>query len=69
MLSSADKFRQGQDMAELVAVITGSALGIGRGLAQAYGARGATVIGLDVNSSENNMTRALTDATGGHCTM
>ena len=47
-----------------VAVITGSAMGVGRGLAIALAERGALIAGLDIADAENEETGRLVAAGG-----
>jgi meso-butanediol dehydrogenase/(S,S)-butanediol dehydrogenase/diacetyl reductase len=47
--------------------ITGSAVGIGRGIAEAFARDGGTIIGLDINTEENEITKSLVEAAGGTC--
>jgi 3-oxoacyl-[acyl-carrier protein] reductase len=51
------------DLTGQVAVVTGSAIGIGRGLCTAFAAQGADVVAIDVDEAENAVTAAL--AAGG----
>ena len=50
-----------------VAVISGSATGIGRGLAVGFAAQGAHIVGLDVDINSNAETAALVRAQGREC--
>jgi NAD(P)-dependent dehydrogenase (short-subunit alcohol dehydrogenase family) len=48
-------------------VITGSAVGIGRGVAIAYAGLGATIVALDIDDQENEITKQLVTDAGGTC--
>ena len=50
-----------------VAVITGSAIGIGRGIAIALAREGANIIALDIDVLENHTTAAEVEAAGQEC--
>ncbi len=50
-----------------VAVITGAAVGIGRGMALALAGRGARVAGLDIDVVNNHETAAQLRSAGGEC--
>lgn len=50
-----------------VAVITGSAVGVGRGVALALAERGARVAGLDIDTANNQETARLVQALGSDC--
>ena len=50
-----------------VAVVTGSAVGIGRGIALALAREGANIIALDINALENHTTAAEVAAAGQEC--
>lgn len=52
------------DLSGQVAVVTGSAVGIGRGLCVAFAERGADVVALDVDTVANEETAALVRAFG-----
>ena len=52
------------DLEGQVAVVTGSAIGIGRGLCTAFAERGADVVAIDVDEAENAATVALAAAGG-----
>jgi NAD(P)-dependent dehydrogenase (short-subunit alcohol dehydrogenase family) len=51
-------------LTDKVAVVTGSAAGIGRGLAVAFAQQGASVAGLDIDSAGNAESARLVAATG-----
>ena len=53
------------DLTGQVAVVTGSAIGIGRGLCEAFARRGADVVAIDLDEVENATTVALAAAAGG----
>jgi 3-oxoacyl-[acyl-carrier protein] reductase len=50
-----------------VAVVTGAAVGIGRGISIALARQGARVAGLDIDFHQNLETAALVRAAGGEC--
>jgi len=52
------------DLSGRVAVVTGSAVGIGRGLCLGFAERGADVVGLDVDAEANAEMEDLVRATG-----
>ena len=52
------------DLTGQVAVVTGSAVGIGRGLCVALAGRGADVVALDIDDAENEVTAAAVRAAG-----
>ena len=52
------------DLTGQVAVVTGSAIGIGRGLCEALAQHGAEVVAIDVDQAENATTAALAAAAG-----
>ncbi len=55
-------------MSELVAVITGGAVGIGQAIAKAVGERGGQVFNIDHDASGNEETDKLVADAGGQCT-
>ncbi len=55
-------------MSDLVAVITGGAVGIGQAIAKAVGARGGQVFNIDQDASGNQETDQLVAGAGGQCT-
>jgi NAD(P)-dependent dehydrogenase (short-subunit alcohol dehydrogenase family) len=55
-------------MSELVAVITGGAVGIGQAIAKAVGERGGRVFNIDHDTSGNEETDKLVAQAGGLCT-
>ena len=50
-----------------VAIVTGSAIGIGRGICVALAEQGAQIAALDIDVENNNQTAALVRATGRDC--
>ena len=52
------------DLSGQVVVVTGSAVGIGRGLCVAFAQRGADVVAIDVDAAENAVTAAAVRAAG-----
>ena len=50
-----------------VVFITGSAVGIGRGVATSWAKESATIVALDVDAAENKITHDLVEAAGGTC--
>ncbi len=50
-----------------VVAITGSAVGIGRGVAESHAGEGATVIAIDIDQNENAVTKSMVEAAGGTC--
>ena len=52
------------DLSGQVVVVTGSAVGIGRGLCVAFAERGAEVVAIDVDEAENAVTAAAVRAAG-----
>jgi len=54
-------------MADLVAVITGGAVGIGQAVAVAAGKRGGRVYNIDPDVAGNAQTDTLVEEAGGHC--
>lgn len=55
-------------MSDLVAVITGGAVGIGQAIAKAVGERGGQVFNIDHDASGNEETDKLVADAGGQCT-
>jgi len=55
-------------MSDLVAVITGGAVGIGQAIAKAVGGRGGQVYNIDHDGSGNEETDKLVTVAGGQCT-
>ena len=51
----------------MIVVVSGSAVGIGRGVAETFASNGGTVIAMDVNTTENAVTKSRVEAAGGHC--
>lgn len=54
-------------MKETVILVTGSAVGIGRGICESYAKQGATVVAIDIDASANEATRAAVQSAGGTC--
>ena len=53
-------------MSNYIVLVTGSAVGIGRGVAESHAREGATIIGLDIDAEENAETARLVEAAGGN---
>lgn len=54
-------------MNKQVVLVTGSAIGIGREVCMSFAREGATVIALDINKTENEITRQAVIDAGGTC--
>lgn len=54
-------------MQQQTILVTGSAVGIGRGVCVSFAREGATVIALDVDEAENEVTRSAVVEAGGTC--
>ena len=54
-------------MSKQVVFVTGSAVGIGRGICVAYASEGATIVALDIDATENETTRQQVESAGGNC--
>lgn len=50
-----------------VVFITGSAVGIGRGVATSWAKESATIVALDIDAAENKVTHSQVEAAGGTC--
>ena len=53
-------------MSNYIVLVTGSAVGIGCGVAESHAREGATIIGLDIDAEENAETARLVEAAGGN---
>jgi len=51
----------------MIVAVSGSAVGIGRGVAEAFAGNGGTIIAMDVDTEENAETKSRVEAAGGHC--
>ena len=54
-------------MTKRVVFVTGSAVGIGRGVSLFFAKQGATVIALDIDVEQNSQTHAAVESAGGIC--
>ena len=54
-------------MSKMVILVTGSAVGIGRGVCESFATQGATIIALDVDEAENQETHLAIESAGGVC--
>lgn len=54
-------------MSETVIFVTGSAVGIGRGVCESFAKQGAVVVGLDIDEAANQEMGAAVELAGGTC--
>ena len=54
-------------MSKMVILVTGSAMGTGRGVCASFVKQGATIVAFDVDATETKETQQAVEAAGGTC--